>query len=110
MNYEGTLNVIDACRALGIKKIVMSSSPSTRFDGNNINGARESELSIRPPGKFLQVSTARAHPGRAAAAARTAAGAPPQQPNREGGRATVRHTDEARLGAISSTADLHHSA
>lgn len=31
VNYEGTLNVLNACKKLGIKKIVMSSSPSTRF-------------------------------------------------------------------------------
>jgi nucleoside-diphosphate-sugar epimerase len=31
VNYEGTVNVLEACKALGIKKIVMSSSPSTRF-------------------------------------------------------------------------------
>jgi nucleoside-diphosphate-sugar epimerase len=55
VNYEGTLNVIDACKTLGIRKIVMSSSPSTRFDGNDINGLREDQLSIRPKGQFLQV-------------------------------------------------------
>jgi len=54
VNYEGTLNVIDACKTLGIRKIVMSSSPSTRFDGNDINGLREDQLSIRPKGQFLQ--------------------------------------------------------
>ena len=31
VNYGGTVNVINACKALGIKRIVMSSSPSTRF-------------------------------------------------------------------------------
>lgn len=55
VNYEGTLNVIDACKTLGIRKIVMSSSPSTRFDGKDINGLREDQLSIRPKGQFLQV-------------------------------------------------------
>ena len=52
VNYDGTLNVVNACKKLGIKKIVMSSSPSTRFDGNDINGAKESELKY--PKKFLQ--------------------------------------------------------
>ena len=52
VNYQGTLNVVDACKKLKIKKIVMSSSPSTRFDGKDINGKRESELEI--PKKFLQ--------------------------------------------------------
>jgi nucleoside-diphosphate-sugar epimerase len=31
VNYQGTVNVINACEQLGIKRIVMSSSPSTRF-------------------------------------------------------------------------------
>ena len=44
VNYDGTVNVIDACKSLGIRKIVMSSSPSTRFHGGDINGAKESEL------------------------------------------------------------------
>jgi len=52
VNYQGTVNVIDACKKHGIKKIVMSSSPSTRFDGNDINGLKETELKI--PRKFLQ--------------------------------------------------------
>lgn len=52
VNYEGTLNVVNACKSLGINKIVMSSSPSTRFDGKDINGKRESELVI--PKTFLQ--------------------------------------------------------
>ena len=38
VNYEGTLNVIRACRAKGVRKIVMSSSPSTRFDGSDVDG------------------------------------------------------------------------
>eukprot|EP00238_Polyblepharides_amylifera_P000182 CAMPEP_0196572380 /NCGR_PEP_ID=MMETSP1081-20130531/2445_1 /TAXON_ID=36882 /ORGANISM="Pyramimonas amylifera, Strain CCMP720" /LENGTH=355 /DNA_ID=CAMNT_0041889687 /DNA_START=20 /DNA_END=1087 /DNA_ORIENTATION=- len=54
VNYTGTLHVIQACKELGIRKIVMSSSPSTRFDGGDINGKTEDELPIRPPGQFLQ--------------------------------------------------------
>jgi len=52
VNYEGTLNVIEACKAHGVPKIVMSSSPSTRFDGNDIEGLTEDDLVI--PKKFLQ--------------------------------------------------------
>jgi len=52
VNYDGTVNVIDACKSLGIRKIVMSSSPSTRFHGGDINGAKESELTY--PKRFLQ--------------------------------------------------------
>ena len=44
VNYKGTLNVINACKELGIHKIVMSSSPSTRFDGNDIVGKGVEEL------------------------------------------------------------------
>ena len=40
-------------KRVGCQKIVMSSSPSTRFDGKDINGKRESELSF--PKVFLQV-------------------------------------------------------
>lgn len=30
VNYEGTLNVIDACKQHGCRKLIFSSSPSTR--------------------------------------------------------------------------------
>jgi nucleoside-diphosphate-sugar epimerase len=31
VNYHGTKNVIEACKVNNVRKIVMSSSPSTRF-------------------------------------------------------------------------------
>lgn len=31
VNYDGTVNLLNACKKNGVKKIVMSSSPSTRF-------------------------------------------------------------------------------
>lgn len=31
VNYDGSINVLNACKELGIKKLVMSSSPSTRY-------------------------------------------------------------------------------
>jgi nucleoside-diphosphate-sugar epimerase len=46
VNYEGTLNVINACKELQIRKIVMSSSPSTRFDGNDVVGKGVEELTF----------------------------------------------------------------
>lgn len=46
--------MIEACKRLGVPKIVMSSSPSTRFDGSDIRGKSADELPIRPPGRFLQ--------------------------------------------------------
>ena len=54
VNYRGTLNIIKACKALGCKRIVMSSSPSTRMDGGHIEGLREDQMKI--PKKFLQVA------------------------------------------------------
>lgn len=54
VNYYGTLNVLEACRANNITKLVMSSSPSTRFDGNDVMGLREDEMQYPPPGKFMQ--------------------------------------------------------
>ena len=47
VNYEGTVNIIDACKELGIGKIVMSSSPSTRFDGSDVEGLRECDCKIQ---------------------------------------------------------------
>lgn len=43
-----------ACsRKHGVGKLVVSSSPSTRFDGSDIDGLKEDDLTI--PKKFLQV-------------------------------------------------------
>ena len=93
---SGTLNVIEACKQHGVRKIVMSSSPSTRFDGNDICGKAADELPIRcaprvaeapgahaarahlclcvlrvgsPPGKFLQAYAETKAMGEARAAA-----------------------------------------
>jgi nucleoside-diphosphate-sugar epimerase len=46
VNVEGTKNVLDACKKLGIKRIVMSSSPSTRFPypDPNVRGFTEEQL------------------------------------------------------------------
>jgi nucleoside-diphosphate-sugar epimerase len=52
VNHVGTKNVIEAMKFHGVTKCVMSSSPSTRFDGNDINGLREDELDF--PKVFLQ--------------------------------------------------------
>jgi nucleoside-diphosphate-sugar epimerase len=60
VNFEGTENVLNACKELGIKKIVMSSSPSTRFPypDPNVNGFTEEDLFRLNGGdfapKFLQ--------------------------------------------------------
>ncbi len=54
VNYRGTLNVVDACKKHGVRKCVMSSSPSTRFDGGDMDGVRDDEIPIRPRGQFME--------------------------------------------------------
>ena len=44
VNYKGTLNVIEACKANSIRALVDCSSPSTRMDGSDILGAESSQL------------------------------------------------------------------
>lgn len=41
-NVLATLNVIDACRRAGVRKLVYTSSPSVVFDGKDMEGASES--------------------------------------------------------------------
>jgi nucleoside-diphosphate-sugar epimerase len=57
VNYEGTLNVLTACRTNGIKRIVMSSSPSTRFPypDPNIKGLSEDQLKELNNGEYTPV-------------------------------------------------------
>ena len=52
VNYDGTLHIIDNCKKYGVPRMVFSSSPSTRFDGNDIEGLKENELKF--PKTFLQ--------------------------------------------------------
>ena len=54
INYQGTLNVINACKKHGVGKLVMSSSPSTRFTGADIDGLSEDDLPDIPMKKYLQ--------------------------------------------------------
>ncbi len=42
INVQGTQNVIDACHAHGIKRLIYTSSPSVIFDGNDMEGVDES--------------------------------------------------------------------
>lgn len=55
VNYEGTLNVLAACKQQKVPKLVMSSSPSTRFDGADIDGLSEAEMPALPQRSYLQV-------------------------------------------------------
>lgn len=60
VNYDGSVNVLNGCKANNIKRIVMSSSPSTRFPypDPNVRNKTEDELAVINGGdfapKFLQ--------------------------------------------------------
>jgi 2-alkyl-3-oxoalkanoate reductase len=49
VNVQGTTNVIDACRRLGARRIIFTSSPSVVFNGRAMEGADES---APYPGRF----------------------------------------------------------
>ena len=51
--YVGYLQeVIKACKEAGVRKLVASTSPSTRFDGNDIDGACEADLLKIPQASY----------------------------------------------------------
>lgn len=52
VNYEGTLNVLEACKTAGVQKLVSSSSPSTRFTGVDVSGAIGQDMPFPEPGKY----------------------------------------------------------
>ncbi|KAL3764722.1 hypothetical protein ACHAWU_001552 [Discostella pseudostelligera] len=54
VNYEGTLNIIESAKKHGINKIVFSSSPSTRFTGEDVDGLREDEMPKLPLKRYMQ--------------------------------------------------------
>ena len=54
INYHGTLNVIEAMKKNGIKKLVMSTSPSTRMDGSDLDGVQTEDLPELPMQSYLQ--------------------------------------------------------
>jgi nucleoside-diphosphate-sugar epimerase len=54
VNHLGTINVINMARKYGIKKLVFSSSPSTRFTGEDVDGLTEDEMPKLPLGKYMQ--------------------------------------------------------
>lgn len=41
-NVEGTRNVVDACRAAGVQRLLYTSTPSVVFDGRDLEGVDES--------------------------------------------------------------------
>ena len=54
VNYEGTINIIESAKKHGISKIVFSSSPSTRFTGEDVDGLTEDEMPKLPLNKYMQ--------------------------------------------------------
>jgi nucleoside-diphosphate-sugar epimerase len=54
VNHVGSLNVIKACAANGVTKCVFSSSPSTRFTGEDLDGVTEADLPPLPLPRYLQ--------------------------------------------------------
>ena len=54
VNYKGTCNVINACTSSGVNKLVYSSSPSTRFTGEDVDGGTEDDLPSIPQKSYLQ--------------------------------------------------------
>lgn len=51
VNYDGTMNILEACKSYNVPRLVNSSSPSTRFKGGDIEGLREEQMEI--PETFL---------------------------------------------------------
>uniref|UniRef100_A0A7S4RE51 3-beta hydroxysteroid dehydrogenase/isomerase domain-containing protein n=1 Tax=Alexandrium monilatum TaxID=311494 RepID=A0A7S4RE51_9DINO len=56
VNVGGTQNVIAACRKHGVRKLVYSTSPSTRFtaDAQDVDGLTEEELPKLPQAAYVQ--------------------------------------------------------
>lgn len=46
VNYLGSLAVLEACKLHRVPKLIYSSSPSTRFTGDNVRGLREGSSSF----------------------------------------------------------------
>jgi len=55
INVVGTQNVIEACKAQGVKKVVFSATPSSRFTAaaDDIDGLTEAELPSIPQQKYV---------------------------------------------------------
>jgi nucleoside-diphosphate-sugar epimerase len=55
VNYEGTLRVLEACRRARVRKVVMSSSPSTRFEwAGDYDGVTEAQMPALPQAAYVQ--------------------------------------------------------
>jgi len=51
VNYEGTMKIIENCKKYKVPRLVYSSSPSTRFTGDDIEGLTEDDLDF--PKQYL---------------------------------------------------------
>jgi nucleoside-diphosphate-sugar epimerase len=51
VNFGGTMNILEACRVHNVPRLINSSSPSTRFHGDDIEGITEDEMTF--PKEFL---------------------------------------------------------
>lgn len=54
VNHQGTVNVIDACKHHHCTKMIYSSSPSTRFNGDDVDGLTELQMPSIPMTRYLQ--------------------------------------------------------
>lgn len=59
VNYQGTVNLIEAMKKHGVRKLVFSSSPSTRFAGSifsrpDLDGLTEDEMPKLPLKSYMQ--------------------------------------------------------
>ena len=57
VNYDGSVNILNGCKAHGVKKIVFSSSPSTRFPypDPNVDMLTEEQLKEKNQGDYAPV-------------------------------------------------------
>lgn len=53
VNHQGSLNILNACQKAHVKKLIYSSSPSTRITGDHVRGLKEEQMPIAW-GKFLE--------------------------------------------------------
>jgi nucleoside-diphosphate-sugar epimerase len=54
VNYLETINIIKAAKRHGVEKLVFSSSPSTRFTGEDVDGLTEDQMPKLPLEKYMQ--------------------------------------------------------
>jgi nucleoside-diphosphate-sugar epimerase len=60
VNVEGTQRIIQNCKKYKVRKLVYSSSPSTRFTGADIEGLREDQLEFPLPKYVAQYAETKA--------------------------------------------------